>query len=750
MKKITYLFFLLSISFMSAQDIAFTFENPQITNDGMNDFYEVDVMVSGSTDFLLGTGQFYINYNTTAFGLSIETSGAGVFDNTGGAMLGSPGYWNLIYTDNTDSRVSYAFVQLASSGFYTDAQTVTSTPKLLTHLRIQYLAGQTGTDPGICFESGDGFTDLNFTACGGGFGADCLNFPGIQITDDTFDCSGAIILCGSSTTYTIAGGWDNGAPDAMTEAIIAEDYNTADGNITACSLTVNAGATLSVGAGEYISVENDITVDGTLQVAHQGSVVQVNDDASVTNNGTINVGMTTPVLKPRDFMMIGSPMTGVTREGDLAGANRVMSHDTSLFVPNPDVAAAFPMAENFADDNFNDYLHHTGVLNPGEGYLLRPRPVNAVGNEATSYTFNQGTLNNGVVNYNVTFQVDQNNSYNLLANPYPSAINVDDFINANAMIGEVYYWEHVQSPSAAFPGANSVNFSMEDVSMYNLLGGVAAASNPATTPNEYMSSVQGFGIKASAGGTAVFNNAMRVVDNNNTLRTADATMDRIWLTVSSRDYDVTGSALVGFTDNATAGLDNGYDSDRLATAISLYSHLEDGSMELGIQGREAFAINKVVSMGFTTSIAENTAYEIKIADLQGAGIETATVYLVDTYTNTIHNLSEGGYIFSTDAGVENSRFILQFEDKNVLSTDDIALNSISLYPNPTRGKLTIVAPQTTIDVVTVVDMNGSIISTQRGTEASNLELDMSTMSSAIYFVQIETPQGVVTKRVVKE
>ena len=189
MKNRIYILTLLLVSSISAQDISFSFENAQITNDGLNDFYEVDVMVSSSADLLLGTGQFYINYNTAAFGTFVESSGVGVFENTG-TILGTS-FWNLVFTDNTESRVSYAYVQLAPSGAYGADQTITTTPKVLTHLKLQYLPGQTGVDPSICFESETGFTSLNFTACGGSFGADCFNFPGTQITNDSFDCSGA-------------------------------------------------------------------------------------------------------------------------------------------------------------------------------------------------------------------------------------------------------------------------------------------------------------------------------------------------------------------------------------------------------------------------------------------------------------------------------------------------------------------------------------------------------------------------------
>ena len=176
-----------------SQDISFSFENAQITNDGVNDFYEVDVMVSSSADLLLGTGQFYINYNTAAFDTFVESNGVGVFENTG-TMLGTTNFWNLVFTDNTESRISYAYVQQAPSGSYGTDQTITTTPKVLTHLKLQYLPGQSGADPNICFESGANFTSLNFTACGGAFGADCFNSPGTQITNDSFDCSGADVV----------------------------------------------------------------------------------------------------------------------------------------------------------------------------------------------------------------------------------------------------------------------------------------------------------------------------------------------------------------------------------------------------------------------------------------------------------------------------------------------------------------------------------------------------------------------------
>ena len=139
--------------------------------------------------------------------------------------------------------------------------------------------------------------------------------------------------------------------------------------------------------------------------------------------------------------------------------------------------------------------------------------------------------------------------------------------------------------------------------MYNLSGGVPAASDPGTTttPNGYISTGQGFGIKATAAGTATFTNSMRRTTNNNTLRDP-LNRDRVWISVNNARYDMQNTTLIAFTQNATPALDNGYDSRRLATVVSLYSHLEDGSEQLGIQSREAFESGVKIPLGFSTQI----------------------------------------------------------------------------------------------------------------------------------------------------
>lgn len=760
---------LLSFTFFEVfaqDDIEFSFQNPQITNDGTNDFYEVDVYVASTSEFLLGIGQFYFTYNTAAFGDNPELDGRFTVELPAGAILDQgidatpfAKFYSTVNTfQNTVGRISVNWQHVFAHSTKANPN-VTNTPTLLCRLRIQYL--DVSQSPEVCYSPEAIFQDQNAVACGPFVSAnpfeaaDCTNFPAVVVTDDSYDCSGATIGGGSScvaTTTWNGTSWDNGTPDSTTEAIINGDYNTATANIEACELIVNSGFTLSIGAGEFIAVQGNITVEGSLLIAHQGSVVQIDDSATVTNNGTINVDVTTPNLASRDFMVLGSPMTGETRGDVYATAFLVLDHTTGNFVPNPDVAAAFPMAENFADDNYDNWQPYNGAITPGEGFIVRPQAGFGQPGGIFNFTHDTGTLNNGELTFNVIFNTTKNDSPNVLSNPYPSAISADDFINANAMVDEVYFWEHLTPPSPSIPGAGAMNFSMEDISMYNLMGGIAATADPTgtvTQPNGVISTSQGFGIKANNAGTAIFNNAMRLTTGNNTLRQT-LEKERLWLSIMATEYPLQNTTLIGFSSATTQGIDTGYDSRRLATVLSLFSHLEDGSEELGIQSRERFDAGIKIPLGFSTLVEEETTYEISINNIEGANLLTSEVFLYDTQTGIETNLTYGdSYSFRSNKASESNRFILYFTSETILSNNDLTTSTVSLYPNPADQKINIRATEE-IQTLTLFDMQGRKVKDKNVFEIKEYSFDLFGIESGVYFMEIKTPGGRTLKKFIKK
>ncbi len=556
-------------------------------------------------------------------------------------------------------------------------------------------------------------------------------------------CTATVTVVGPTATFA-SGSWSPSPPTASTKALFNSDYTSA-ANIDACSCEVSASSTVTIANGSYMKIEGNITVNGSLIIQNSGSVVQVDNDALVTNNGTILVNKTTPTLSPGSFMIVGSPVTAETRTGVFNNSIMLRNHITANFSPNLLVAAADPLAENFADDNGDNWVNYSGAINPGEGYLVRPYPT--IGATPVNLTYTLGTLNNGIVNFATIMNANQNSSPNIVSNPYASAIDADIFLTQNTAVNTVYFWEHLSGQSQSYPGYQVSNWDMGDISMYNATGGLPAP-NGGTAPTQFISSGQGFGFKALTTSPVVFNNNMRVTGNNNTYRRDETDLERIWLQVYNETYGLGSTTLIGFTEMASNNFEPIYDTKRLASPISLFSTLAT-SEELAIQAKTAFNINQEVQLGFASQVEENQQYTISIFDLDGILLPEATVYLLDNELNILTNLTEDRYTFTTYAVRNANRFTLLFKAP-ALGINDSELQKISMVPNPTKGLVLVSSPQNALTNITVFDIQGRKIKEINRIGNNNYTLDLSNLQSAVYFVKIDTASGTITKRIIME
>ena len=551
--------------------------------------------------------------------------------------------------------------------------------------------------------------------------------------------------CNGSSTSWDGSSWSNGIPQSNTLAIIEGPYNTTLGSLDACALQVDSS--LTIAANTYIKIDGDINIksSGSLTVAHTGSVVQTQDAVTVTNNGTISVLVDTPTLDVLDFMIMGSPMSSDTREGVWSTAWNVQDHTTSNFNSIAGITGF-----NFQDAELDDWnLYVTGTLDAGEGFLVRPQDSYNGAGGIFNYDFNTGTLNTGVITQPLGFNVTELESPNMLSNPYASAIDADALLAANPEFDALYFWEHNLAPSPDYPGANTNgnnNYSMDDVSVYNALGGTAATSGGAV-PNGVISTAQGFGVFATAAGTATFNNGMRLATGNTTLRNNTLSRDRLWLSVTSSAYGLSGNTLIGFIDGATPGVDNKYDNGRVASKVSLYSHIQGSDRGYSIQGREAFDNTMTVSLGFSSIIEEVTSYKISLSDFDGEAWLDATPYLIDNLTGVVTNLMEDSYSFTSDMGQYNDRFVVVFQDRS-LGSQQVLASSISMYPNPANDVVTIASPTAAITLVEIRDIRGRLIQTQAVSGQRVAALNVASLDSAIYLVTIATDKGSITKKLI--
>jgi hypothetical protein len=78
------------------------------------------------------------------------------------------------------------------------------------------------------------------------------------------------------------------------------------------------------------------------------------------------------------------------------------------------------------------------------------------------------------------------------------------------------------------------------------------------------------------------------------------------------------------------------------------------------------------------------------------------------------------------------------------------LEGVRVFPNPTTGELTIDNGELTINNVGIFDVYSKKLSSHHLiTSSSHHLINISHLSAGIYFVQIGTEQGLITKKVVK-
>jgi len=293
-------------------------------------------------------------------------------------------------------------------------------------------------------------------------------------------------------------------------------------------------------------------------------------------------------------------------------------------------------------------------MTPGIGYITQGDPGVSYPNTYIA-TFTGSKINTGDINISVTHNTDgdSDNDWNLIGNPYASAINADTFLEANSSLigGTLYFWSH--SKDASF----TQDFSQNDYVSWNGTGGTAGCGG-CKAPDNAIASGQGFFALAVATGTAKFTNAMRLSGKNtNFYKTAEIVEDdKIWLNLSGENSF--SQILVGFLEDATDGVDQKYDGLRLdaGTGASFYSIIEE--RPYGIQAKSSLKNVEEIPLGIKSSLAGN--FTISIDHLQGQ-LKESTVYIVDKVANLEHNLKDGDYTFYIDGSATeyNDRFVLK-------------------------------------------------------------------------------------------
>lgn len=522
-----------------------------------------------------------------------------------------------------------------------------------------------------------------------------------------------------STNWNVANNWmPSGVPTINCDVFINDTVPCiiSTNNAEAKSITVSNTGSLNINSSGIAKVKGkiDVAANANFTLENASSLIQIDD---VANVGAITMKRTTSITK-MDYVYWSSPV-------DNFNVSNVSPNSSLIYKWIPTIST-----------NFNGFGNWAGAANEvmakGKGYIVRG-PNNFSTTTPQNFTaIFTGKANNGTISTPIargtysgpnyfnggTKVTNSDDNWNLIGNPYPSAIDAIKFLKDNTDLdGYVRVWTHStpisNSNSNPFYGNFTYNYSSSDYLTINGTG----TSRPGA--QSVVGAGQGFFVKMndnslSTTANATFTNSMRgtTVANTQFYRNSNASdteetteSHRIWLNLVN-PAQVASGMLVGYVTEATNGVDRMFDAEtKLKSNFELYSVVEDQFFT--IQGRALpFSNTDEVPLGFSADQAG--IYTFGLTAVDGLFEADQAIYIQDLELGITHNLKESTYSFTTDAGNYNNRFVLKFNNET-LSNDDFSTNNASVYVN--NGIF--ITAKTNIKDVLIYDVVGRLVSQNR-------------------------------------
>ncbi len=599
-----------------------------------------------------------------------------------------------------------------------------------------------------------------------------------QIREDDATCYSSSEATRLDVQRVIWNGTWSGTPSVNTIVVISDDYNTSIGGVEnqisfeACNLVVDAAVNLTVANSDFIRVVNNVVNNGNITVQTEGAFVQ--DGLGVAGSGTagtfVNNGTARVIKQTSDFFDDGFNYHYTYWSSPVANA------DITTVFPNPrgnrryyfDSAQYIDTDGDDISDTANDWQVATGPMEVGRGYAVTATtPPGFPYNNTNTFIgeFNTGDLPKSIVLNG--FAGD--NDWNFIGNPYPSAIDFEElYAQNNSLIeGAAFLWSQSAPPDISNPGNEVLNFNTSDYAIITANSGNTAGGAIGLPPTDFIPSGQGFFVRGILGGMLQFRNDMRSTGNNDIFyapndQVTDQNGDqnempnRLWLDLTS-DNGIFSQILIAYVDGGTDGFDDwSYDAPRnlsTGTFASFYSIIEDDTRKFAIQGKnpQSLSLEETIELGFINSINEPTLYKISIPVLEGDFMENNTIYLKDNLLNTVHNLSDSDYNFTSEVGVFDERFEIVFE-LNPLSTDDFTATTNDLIIvdlNSSEVKFKINGSHS-LEAIKIIDLLGRTLYYFDDINASDGVFNLSNLSQATYIAEVTLNNGqVISKKAVK-
>jgi hypothetical protein len=580
-----------------------------------------------------------------------------------------------------------------------------------------------------------------------------------------------------STAWNTANNWTPSGVPVNTNCVIIPNtvrkpIISAAPDAVGYNLSVYTNAQLTINSNQNLTITDAVTVqpNGIFTINNSASLIQINN---VLNSGNITYHRTSPNIRTLDYVYWSSPV-----------ANFNVSNIVLPYVFGP--IYHWNTTVNNANGGQGTWQNFAGNMQAGKGYIARA-PGTSPFNNSTFNPLNgtfTGVPNNGTITIPIERGNDQNtglhygtngvqitnlsDNWNLLGNPYPSALRGSQFLfdNNTKIEGNIRLWTHGNLPiytTNPFYNSFVYNYTSGDYLTYNFTG---TSCCPAAPSDLFIGSGQGFFVQmidgpqvlAASNVTVAFNNNQRSAgfDNSIFYRTTNPTTsntnqnidistlerNRIWLDLVNSNGQ-SDRTLFGYVENATMGIDSFFDCITQNSGGNLiYSEIND--TKFNIQGRSLpFDINDEVSIGINAPNQGN--YSIAIAAVDGL-FNNQTIYLKDNLLNITHNLKSNPYQFTTISGGISDRFKIVYVDNTLANPTQTFDNSVKVIVN---NEVAVSSSNVEMDSIVVYNLLGQELDNYENITSNYVILSNLRKTNTTLLLKIKLQTGeVVTKKII--
>jgi hypothetical protein len=495
-------------------------------------------------------------------------------------------------------------------------------------------------------------------------------------------------------------------------------------NANVREVEIETGGLITLTSGNALIITGNINNQGTFTLEENASLIQ-NTTGVNTNSGNGDYRVKRSGNNSSYIYNIwSSPIKNANITSVFSGANPC---DIWVF-DRLSQAWSHDYAIGYSTSCYGNAVTFTAsdVISGGDGLMDVTGGYFVPGNATSTKTYT-GEVNNG--DYSKVISITSlgnpggndwgDDDWNLLGNPYPSALSAGAFwtenaLNNNRITDALYFWDEADTT-----GGYNQN---SDYASWNFTGGVNSG-NSDEIPSGNIASGQGFWVVAKTNSSVIFNNAMRTSSNSQFFKQDSQTeKHNAWFSFSSPS-GYQNNILVGFNSATTDQEDPGFDAHKLVGNAHVRFASYIGTDEFVIQSVAPIAIGSSKTIPLVVTSDEHGMHTFSGYKRENMP-SNLKIYLRDKRLNIDTDLETGDYTITLDANVEYaSRFELVFKSE-ITSAGNGSSPKGDLAGADTTTTVTGINETIKSNFTFIQNENEIVISNQEGINGSILIFDV--------------------------